>query len=497
MPGNKPLSADHYVNLSNGKFDSTNRAQLDHAIAAWRAAKTQPLIIHFHGGLVNEKSGMEIATRLTNTYADAGGYPLFFVWEAGLIETIRQNLRDIFAERVFQRLLERVTQFAVGKLRQPSGGRGEPLSLPALGDVQDELHVGATPQRDPFAELDPKALPNTGSLEKEEEKQFREELEADFVIDAESEAIANALVPPAETDKQLEKSRGASAKASRHTLMSPEVLDDIRKEAPPPGGRGGMVTTRIIKGAIVVLARVIKRFAGRRDHGLYVTIVEEILHEFYVANVGKLVWTGMKDSTANGFKEDGAIHGGTALLENFKSEWEANNRSRIVLIGHSTGAVYICNLLKHAQTRLPAEMKFDVVFLAPACTFKQFAETLAVAGDRINNIRVFGMRDTLEINDKLVPVVYPRSLLYFVSGVLEDETDMSLVGMERYYSGSAAYDSDFIKKGCDLLRQQASRSIWSVAEGAGGLSTASAKHGDFDNDVATLASLQHIIKSGW
>ena len=42
------------------------------------------------------------------------------------------------------------------------------------------------------------------------------------------------------------------------------------------------------------------------------------------------------------------------------------------------------------------------------------------------------MTDELEQADRLIPVIYPHSLLYFVSGVLEDEADKPLLGMERY-----------------------------------------------------------------
>ena len=37
----------------------------------------------------------------------------------------------------------------------------------------------------------------------------------------------------------------------------------------------------------------------------------------------------------------------------------------------------------------------------------------------------------------LVPVIYPASLLYFVSGLLEDEADQPLIGMQRYLASTA------------------------------------------------------------
>jgi hypothetical protein len=490
------FTKDHYINLSNGRFDSTTRADLDHTFQTWRAAE-KPLVAHFHGGLVNEKSGMEVARKLLPVYSEAGGFPFFFVWEAGLGETILQNLRDIYDERIFRRLLERIVQFAVGKLQQAPGTRGTRLALPPLPKVQDELRDGSTAQREPYEHIDPASLSPNEAMAMPEEQQFREELEADSVINLESQAIANQLMPPEETNAERARSRGARAQASRHTLMSPDVLEDIRKETSAPGARSGLVTTRIIVGGVRVLAKVIDRFRNRTDHGIYVTAIEEILREFYVANVGQYIWAHMKEATANAFKPDGKVHGGAAFLENLKAEWEAGNRRRVVLIGHSTGAVYICHLLQHAAKQLPAEIRFDVVFLAPACTFDLFNDTLEKAADRITEIRVFAMHDALEINDQLVPAIFPRSLLYFVSGVVEDKPDMPLVGMKRYYSGRAPYDGNAIQSTCRFLATKQGRSVWSEVAGASGLSSSSHRHGDFDDDGPTLESLRHIIASGW
>ena len=59
------LTPDNYVNLKNGRFDSTTPQQMDDAFARWDAEHAagahKPLILHFHGGLVNENDGMGVA----------------------------------------------------------------------------------------------------------------------------------------------------------------------------------------------------------------------------------------------------------------------------------------------------------------------------------------------------------------------------------------------------------------------------------------------------
>jgi hypothetical protein len=193
---------------------------------------------------------------------------------------------------------------------------------------------------------------------------------------------------------------------------------------------------------------------------------------------------------------------GPPSLEGLKAHWAAGHRPRIILVGHSTGAVYICHFLKEAAARLPAEIQFEVVFLAAACTFDLLADTLSEHGDRIRAFRAFGMKDALEAVDQLVPVVpiYPRSLLYFVSGVVEDEPDKPLVGMERFFSGQPPYDDAAnppIKTVRGFAQAGPNRTIWSIAEGEAGLISAAQSHGQFSSaDVGTLESVSHIIKEG-
>ena len=139
---------------------------------------------------------------------------------------------------------------------------------------------------------------------------------------------------------------------------------------------------------------------------------------------------------------------------------------RITLVGHSTGAIYIANWLKHAGNYLP-DLKHDVVFLAPAINYAEFADLLAAQKARIGNFRMFAMQDALERDDQLwggdeeVPdgkdwrrFIYPSSLLYLVSGILEsavmpdgtivDEPDMPIVGMARFFENKAVFtDKDF------------------------------------------------------
>lgn len=247
-----------------------------------------------------------------------------------------------------------------------------------------------------------------------------------------------------------------------------------------------------------VVERVMDRFAQGRGHGLYATIVEELLRQFYLGRVGKDIWNQMKQETLDAFRPDPTQYGGTAFLQGLKSYWERGQRPRITLVGHSAGAIYICRFLQYANWyQLPNEIKFDLVFLAPACTFKLFSETLKNYEQCIAGIRVFGMRDELEQGDPLVPsvpLVYPYSLLYFISGILEDEPDTPLVGMQRYYTGKAPYTMPEVMKSLDYLSAPGTeRTVWSVVNAGDGLASSATTHGGFHDDVPTRESLRYII----
>jgi hypothetical protein len=163
-------------------------------------------------------------------------------------------LREIFSERIFQQLLTRVMQFAQAKLEQSAATRGSRLELPDEFAIQDELRQPANGV-EPFAVLNPAVLPPQEHLRPAEEEQFRETLEADYIIQNEAEAIANALRAPEEIAGDMGTTRGAGTRSSTHTLMSPEVLQDVQAEAPDPQTRGLITTARFVKGAIAVMPR--------------------------------------------------------------------------------------------------------------------------------------------------------------------------------------------------------------------------------------------------
>jgi subtilisin family serine protease len=518
------LSKNYYASLANGCFRDTSLSDLDTAFDNFRS--TSPAagwVIHFHGGTVKQSSALEMAEALQKTYLEAGGHPFFFVWESGLWETFRNNLQEISQETLFKKLVSYLVEYLLGKLGlDPSVAAAESLHSGQRPQQEVEQWIEAQQQEAPLPQQAPTA-PYDGVR--------NEEAANDLTGDEVSAAELNALMQDdpelnAEIDRLNAKinqpvalneatESGLGYKTPGH--LSPEALSELTgtnqlpREVLPSANEsllGSITVARVATAAARIGYRVIRRYMGGRDHGLYSTVVEEVLRDLYVGGIGSsLFWDQMKRDTLDAFGEDGARYGGTAFLETLEKQIKSTTPPpRVTLVGHSAGAIFASHFLLHAHRKLPANFKFDVIFLAPAVDFELFNQ--AVQTGRIANFRMFAMRDELEAHDaflapyaKTLKYVYPKSLLYIVSGLLEVEVDRPLVGMERYYPGRQYQGRLFaaLQSVRQFLARGTNRVVWSQqTSDVGGLSSRAIHHGDFDReDADTLASVQYILRQGF
>jgi len=484
------LSPEHYLDLAGGKFSQSSPADLSRLFAAiQRSPAKDHLVIHFHGGLVSRASAEGSAEGLLPCYTGAGTYPIFFFWRSDLWTTLSKNLSEIAQEPVFQRLVKRLLQLALSKLKDYAGAKsGGTLPLVSEGAMPDD----PTALAEYAAAREPDSAKLEGAnLSELQAEQAEIELQTDEVLQTESRAIAETAGLPAPDGHGTTRGAMGAPLAPRPTLMSPKVQEELAQEQSKPGAKSGFFAAiTLAKHGVVILSRVIRRYSGRRDHGLYTTIVEEILRELYLDSIGALAWVLMKNDTRDAFGADAQIFGGTAFLAELK-KWSRPGR-RVTLVGHSTGAIYIANFLEHADALLDSAVKFDVVFLAPACSFEFMAAKLPVFEKRVNRLRLFGLKDERERGYWEVPVLYPASLLYLVSGLFEEPTvDMPIVGMQRYFSEVDPYTSPEIKAVTKYLRNKC---VWSLAEGGAGLACGAGRHGGFDADPTTRESLKEFLR---
>lgn len=531
------LDTRFYVHTGrNGRLEQdTPPAALD-AMFENDIADANQLVLHFHGGLVSQAGGMRTAGRLVPEYQEFA-HPVFFVWEAGAIEAPMNNWDELAAgllkiadESVFRKIHSVVTKWTVGKLQTDEGTKapGDPVDLPNPIDHAVEMQKTST-NEEPYEEVR-ESEGELAPVTPEQEAALIAELARDAQFVAGVEAVLRY-------HGEVKDDDGLKAAlpnvAPEPTLMEDAVLDELAGEV-EPGTRGLISATLLAKRAAKVFARVIKRFIAHRDHGVYTTVVEELLRELYLANVGGVVWKIMKDETADTFKTvAGENRGGDYFLRKL-IELDNRRPEKIVLVGHSTGAVFINEMLKATRAArvrgdLPADFAYSgVVFLAPACSFAHLAQVLpADAGGPADGgpplfeeFRLFAMDDEHESSNKLASYAYPRSLLYFVSGVVEREDDDSsafdlpLVGMDRFYWRARQGKDAHADLGDHIaaVRRfvlQANRAVWSVTadDALPGHRSDSISHGGFDDTGidskgkpiprATIDSVRHILQIGW
>lgn len=497
------LSKLYYLNLGkdgtfqpskNPKYDTTPQ-DVDQIIEDLRKNNQRKILLYFHGGLVSDKSGMETAERIYRYTKKTGVHPITFVWETGIISTIMDNLKTIDSSRFFKKLLVKIIKISGKQLGinlddSDLGGKG----IGKMSDTQIEQQLQ---KEHPFEEVsvDPggkSALFDLGdenitdaylntAVQNELSVEFEDEIGEDY------ELIALAKAPKPEPEAKL-------------------MSDQSSSENEVEGQKGIVSAAYLIKCAVRITLKVIKRYLKKRNHGFYPTIVEEVLREFYIADLGEWVWSGMKLKAENMWKLD-AIgtpdrkkHGGSYLLLRLKEyQEELKEPLTIDLVGHSAGSIAICNLMNFVKTQHLNFHFRNIIFMAPACTSALFNSNILSNQNLFDNIRIFTMEDKFETKDMLVPFIYPRSLLYFVSGLLEkEEYDAPILGLQRHHSNKLPYDKMEILLEISQYLKEEKRMVYSRTDenALPGFRASSLKHGNFDNDnELTLDSIVSIIKN--
>jgi len=256
---------------------------------------------------------------------------------------------------------------------------------------------------------------------------------------------------------------------------------------------------------------VLLRYRTQTDSGVYPTVVEEVLRAFYLANVGGALWNAMKKETLDTFAAGHTDRGGALVLDQLAVAYANGAAVRTTLVGHSTGAVFIDNLLtavaRSYREPWAISAPFQVCYLAPACTTQHFAQTLDAAGHLIGRFRMFTMTDDAERADRLVGAVYPLSLLYLVSGLLERDREASAVapvlGLSRYLAAQGL-ERLLASELATAARLAAVRKysggtgrvvLSPTLDALEGARSSEISHGAFDDDELVRGSLAQLIRS--
>lgn len=187
------------------------------------------------------------------------------------------------------------------------------------------------------------------------------------------------------------------------------------------------------------------------------------------------LWDEMKRDAYLPFEKN--TSDGSRSIQLFAKALQGTGKS-IHIAGHSTGGVLIGHLL-NALKALGMPVAIETLSLfAPACR-KDFFEAnyvpylgaSAPKAPKIKQMTVYNLTGKLEKDDQ-VAFAYRKSLLYLVSRALERGDNVPLLGMQKYSQG--------------LPKLPGLEFVYSDGRGE---RSASATHGGFDNDLATMNDL--------
>jgi hypothetical protein len=481
------IDRDYIVNVGPlGTFEKSGTYQtvpkdIDDMFLKFEKDNVRNISLYFHGGLVGEIPGLATARKIGPEISAAGSAPVCFVWETGLLEIVKTNISKISETPLYTKLLKLLLKKVSGRLGINSlGGRGGSGQELSYAEINLELSKPV-----PFVDYE---LSNT-------ERQSR------------SATVITAL-PPNSPIKEAEMAQEMQIEIERDPDFKRAIANTkltVNATGNQTGARGPIELTGFISHAVKVAFRIIKRFLAKRDHDLYPTTVEEILREFYIAEAGAWVWKGMKDKaeimwTDNSARVGDNQYAGRYFLDSLAKYKAKFPDTLINVVGHSAGSTATCNLLKYTD-KLSNRFTYNhIIFMAPACRIDLFKSEMTDHKERYKDLRIFTMTNNNECQDRMIPFFYTHSLLYLISGILEDEGvsfDAYILGLERDIDFVNPYDIPELSDVHSYLYEPGkNRLVLSQTPGGppDGLQTQSLSHGGFDDDPLTIASVQYIIQ---
>jgi hypothetical protein len=505
--------SDHrfIILTKNGRADDGQTEQFE-ALEARLAKPNAKVLIHLHGGLVDEASGTAGAMRLSGTAHDSWKLgtdwtQIYVVWRTGAFETLATNWTElVYDDRLYQILLTRLIGFIARRLGLPAPeGTRSAAEYFSLTDEEIRKRIQgagtAEQRRDPFGEFDrhldhdapvsARATIIGGQTNSALAEDFKTELAEDDRFKKVTADIDNAA-----NDGLPGRASLSKGDAEKGLKMIRHLSADVKAELGPVETLAGRtargpvsVSAFVIKHAGAIAFRCFKRFRSKRDHGFHATIVEELCRELYADFLGSRIWGMMVRDAADHFGTDKL---GTTLIDILG---RAPEPERLIVTGHSAGSIWASRLLLHMNAQ-GWKRPLKLFLLAPAVRQDLFAQALTEAGHLVETCHMFTMNDELERKDPVLGpdrgYIYPSSLLYCVSGIFEENdagpyTDAPLLGMRRF--ASAGWLSDHERQSEELIEQFfAKDGNGIILSPSPGICEAEC-HGCFDEEPKTLASV--------
>jgi hypothetical protein len=442
---------NHDIVLEEGVISGPGANDLRQAFHLVETQAATHLCIFFHGGLVPQNAGLQTAHDLVKTCVDGGAYPFFFIWRSGLLDAVKGLLRPRVEKRAFvaaaNRAVKTVALKMAATLDTEPALRRLRLTARSLSEAPMPLEELAT-----YAERFDRAWARDGG--------------------------AQLGVTAGELDKYVE----AILNVEKGSVPRARLFKPTHRAALRHG-----------------LAKIFQRLNSRHDHGLYATVIEELL-SVIAGRLAAGIWQEMKNFIDWSFKDEPTA-GATVFMDLLCAYLKKQPQLRLTLIGHSAGAIYVQKFIEELDRRLqPAsEPRVEVIFLAAAMSFERMYQGLDVFQSRVRGLRAFGLKCSVEDAYWEFPG-YNKSLLYFVSGVCDPDPndDKALVGMRRYWSDAKPYETPEIRAIADFIGE--ARKVLSPTDKRPlppqGYRCQAKKHGGFPVDPEMMGSMRVMLQGG-
>lgn len=464
---------------SGGSFGNglkyTSRQQIDNLTDAIVQSGKSAVSLHFHGGLVGRESGLQGARNFAAYMQNTNSYPVCFIWETDLSTTLKQRLLTINDSPFFKKML-----------------------LKALKK---------------FAERYIPAINSRGGKNKISEQWIEQEMSNEVPFSSWGTGITSSsrgLISDMEFERgEWEVTQEVKDELERELDSDYELAGLIREynktgdELTEANSRGFISTSSAIISIAKIVWRCIKRFYHDRDHGFYPTVVEEVLREFYIGEIGGEFWGLMKDKAVHMWNKTGSEENVAAYFMNtLIKKMNGASNLKVNLIGHSAGSIAVLHGYKSFFNCNHSVLIKEIIFLAPACRFDLMKDVMKTASPLNGRWSIFALSDEREKTDIMIPVLYPQSLLYFVSGLFEteedgDSNDVYILGMERFWKKQSVFENDsLIKEVKELFSSQPHGTAFAASLGEIlGRRTDGFRHGQIDDDQITMESIQYLISN--
>jgi hypothetical protein len=203
--------------------------------------------------------------------------------------------------------------------------------------------------------------------------------------------------------------------------------------------------------------------------------------------LGPGVWSAMKDDAKA--SSDPAVGGAFRFAAELGAYVAAHaDEVSVNAVGHSAGSIFHAHFLP-ALLAAGVNQVRTLSLLAPAVRVDTFHELVTPRlGKGIRDLAVFTMDDDTEQDDDCF-TAYRKSLLYLVRGAFEPEYDARILGLQ------IAIDADEKLRALFGRDGSPARADLVFSPGAAGprAQSRSKRHGDFDNDAATMQSVARRI----